>query len=279
MYITTETLKKEIQNAYPETLYELSSETPNVVAENVLAPLDAVPNMAMPFVLRASGREYTAGEHFSVDGAQITWDETAAEHTLSIGDVVTVEYYYENETELNARLEAAILLARDFIDRVTGQFFEERTKSFYLSGLGTPLLHLPLYASTLTSVMVNGVERDADGYIHFNEIQDRDNPKILFDVAIPKGLANVKVTGTFGYVEEDGSTPLPIQNACLKLAIVEFLAVTSNERRELLDRGRITRETTDGHSYTLSDALSKGGGTTGDVEVDEILARYMRPMN
>ena len=65
----------------------------------------------------------------------------------------------------------------------------------------------------------------------------------------------------------------------MKLALYHFPALTDSEAQEEKNlRGLLTSETTDGHSYSLSDsavAEAYSDAITGDAEIDRILKRYM----
>ena len=84
----------------------------------------------------------------------------------------------------------------------------------------------------------------------------------------------------FRLVEEDGTTPPAIKRAAMKLALYNFPALTDSEaQEENAIRGLLLSETTDGHTYMLSDsavAEAYSGAITGDAEIDGILKSYMR---
>ena len=91
---------------------------------------------------------------------------------------------------------------------------------------------------------------------------------------------NVTVSGQWGYVEEDGFTPSAIKRAAMKLALYHFPALIDTDAlEENAIRGLLLSETTDGHTYMLSDsavAEAYSGAITGDAEIDGILKGYMR---
>lgn len=120
----------------------------------------------------------------------------------------------------------------------------------------------------------------SDDYVLYNRMEDRAYPKIFRCSCWPKGRLNVDVSGTWGYVEEDGTTPPAIKQAAMKLALYNFPALSDVEALEEKSlRGLVVSETTDGHSYTLSNeaiANLSSGAITGDSEIDQILKSYMR---
>ena len=121
-----------------------------------------------------------------------------------------------------------------------------------LDGRGGKNLVLPVFAYSVDYVKVDGEE--INDYVLYNRMEDRTYPKIFRGSGWPKGKLNVEVAGKFGYVEEDGSTPLAI-----KLAIL-----SSNEAPDERNlRGLLLSETTDGHSYALSESAVTSS-ITGD---------------
>ncbi len=176
------------------------------------------------------------------------------------------------------QLEELIAVSCDFIDRVTGQWFELRTKSIRFDGREGQNLVLPVFLFEAYSVKV-GCE-EIDDYVLYNRMEDRTYPKIFRCAGWPKGRLNVEVSGQWGYVEEDGFTPYAIKRASMKLALYNFPALSDSEaQEEKAIRGLLVSETTDGHSYMLSDsavAEAYSGAITGDAEIDGILKRYMR---
>ena len=176
------------------------------------------------------------------------------------------------------QLEELIAVSSSFIDRITGQWFELREKVIRLDGRGGKNLMLPVFAYSVDTVKI-GIE-EIDDYVLYNRMDDRAYPKIFRCAGWPKGRLNITVSGQFGYVEEDGTTPPAIRRAAMKLALYNFPALTDTEaQEENAMRGLLTSETTDGHSYELSeDAVVEAysGAITGDSEIDGILKSYMR---
>ena len=177
------------------------------------------------------------------------------------------------------QLERLIAVSCGFIDSVTGQWFEPREKVMRFDGRGGRNLALPVFASSVECVKVCG--EVVEDYVLYNRPEDRAYPKLYRSTRWPSGKLNVEVSGVFGYVEEDGSTPPAIKRAAMKLALYNFPALSDSEaQEEKAIRGLLYSETTDGHSYELSeDAVSElaSSAITGDVEIDQILRRYMRP--
>lgn len=177
----------------------------------------------------------------------------------------------------DAQLERLIAVSCSFIDNVTGQWFESREKVIRLDGRGGKNLILPVFLSEADYVKISG--EVVEDYVLYNRMEDRAYPKIFRAVRWPKGRLNIEISGTWGYVEEDGTTPPAIRRAAMKLAMYNFPALSDTEAQEEKNlRGILLSETTDGHSYSLSEgAVSSlsAGAITGDTEIDQILKSYM----
>ena len=179
-----------------------------------------------------------------------------------------------SDEQLGRLIEAS----SEFIDRVTGQWFELREKTIRLDGRGGRNLVLPVFLSEAHCVKVD--HEEISDYVLYNRMEDRAYPKIFRCAGWPRGRMNVEVSGQWGYVDEDGSTPSAIKRVAMKLALYNFPALTDSEtQEENAIRGLLLSETTDGHTYMLSDsavAEAYSGAITGDAEIDGILKSYMR---
>ena len=178
-------------------------------------------------------------------------------------------------------VERLIKLSCDYIDRVTGQFFEPRELTVRLDGRGGRNLVLPLFLIDCDYVKVK--DELIEDYVLYNRItpvDDRPYPKIYRNAKWPEGIMNVEVSGTWGYVEAGNLTPEPIKRAAMKLAMCNFPLLSDTEAQsEKGLRGLLLSETTDGHSYELSEevlASLASGAITGDSEIDQILRVYTR---
>jgi hypothetical protein len=212
------------------------------------------------------------------------------------------------------RLLRLIAMQSQFIDRVTGRFFEPRFQSQSLNGtggraiqLGDPIIGLSLV--TLGNPVVSTI--DAESFRVFNRHltagmtnpDDRDNPKIEFvhfkdifgrqrsasidsplfgvpfrDLFFPGGVQNVNVTALFGYTDPDGSpigsTPMMIRHVA-KLLVMREAARFASDARDDRKRSRILMEGTRDQRYQLQAATE--GALTGDREIDDILLGFIRP--
>ena len=153
-----------------------------------------------------------------------------------------------------------------------------------LDGRGGKTLLLPVFLIRDAVIYIENQHILSNDYIVYNRFypDDRRYPKIYFiDDRWPKGNQNIEVSGLFGYVEPDMSTPKDIKRAAMKLATSYFPLLSDKTAQEAKAvQGLIISESTDGHSYSLSSsALSniQAGALTGDSEVDAILRGYLRP--
>ena len=185
----------------------------------------------------------------------------------------------------DAKLEGLIKLACNYIDTMTGQFFEPREQVLRLDGRGGKVLPLPVFLIDAYSVTVSG--EVIDDYVLYNRItpaDDRFYPKIYRSAGWRKGILNIEVFGLWGYVDkaETGyATPELIRRAAMKLALFNFPDLgdaEAQEERRLA--GLLQSETTDSHSYSLNGDILKSiyeNSLTGDAEIDGIITRYMMP--
>ena len=181
----------------------------------------------------------------------------------------------------DAKLENLIKLACNYIDTMTGQFFEPREQVLRLDGRGGKILRLPVFLIEAYSVIVSGEE--ISDYVLYNRMSDRFYPKIYRNQGWRKGILNISVQGLWGYVDkaETGyATPELIKRAAMKLALYNFPDLGDKEaQEEKALSGLLQSETTDGHSYSLNGEILKAmyeNSLTGDAEIDGIINQYTR---
>lgn len=204
-------------------------------------------------------------------------------------------------------LENFIKQAMSFIDRHTRQWFNARTfddtKPILMEGNNSVVMFFPVPILEITAIkkQTGGEVLDPTFYQVFSGRDfpdDRRNPMIklrqedddVMFVSSGKWMRGVRavITGIFGYLEADGSTPLMIQRATLKLSLIYAVksigesAASSVEGGEL---GPIKREKTDLHEIEYFDARSTsksspsdGTGLSGDDEIDDIIAAFKGPI-
>ncbi len=184
------------------------------------------------------------------------------------------------------RVLEIIILAADYIDLMTGRWFEDVLKTMTLDGKGNKLLQLDVPIISITSIVIgtwgsilNDLTPVDDTYYKvYNRIpDDYQNPQIMFYNKVRKGFQNVQIVGHFGYVDVDGNTPQLIKQAMKKLVIGSLPLLSSDASEEQDYKMKLVEEKTDGHSYKLSDLLSEGS-LTGDPQVDNIIQSFRRPI-
>lgn len=214
-------------------------------------------------------------------------------------------------------LSKRIALASRFVDNATKRFFYPKAMTITVDGRGgnkillsDPIIAISevLFDTTPWAPSATQIELELVKVYNRHLTQgltspdDRNNPKLeLFHPAemlnhygsyrstwsrlvFPVGQQNVTITGVFGYTDPDGTntqgkTPELIKHVT-KLIVFKELARMSNTsaRFDARARHRLTSERTRDQAYTLEPlGTLRGAFFTGDPEIDNILAHYMRP--
>ncbi len=204
--------------------------------------------------------------------------------------------------------------ASRYIERITGRRFYLARKALQIDGNGGRALMLtePVVAVAgvhlaTSPLFPSDLAIEADFFRVYNRHiregltvpDDRNNPKVeLFssseDLAgarpftfsrliFPRGQQNVTLTGLFGYTEPDGYsqngvTPSLLRLACMKLVFRNRHRLGAASGADALNANRIVSESTREQSYTLDkNNPARGTSFTGDPEIDQLLASFMRP--
>lgn len=135
-----------------------------------------------------------------------------------------------------------IMIAQAFIDRACRQWFEPRALTISFDGTDSDTIHLGVPIISVDYVRLNNSETDLEDHLFKvysarSYPDDRRNPRIKLvrsddvhnifarpimhgsHLKFRKGRQNQEVKGTFGFIEEDGSTPALIQRAMTKYTI------------------------------------------------------------
>lgn len=193
------------------------------------------------------------------------------------------------------KIDMLIISWCNFIDRYCEQWFESRSLDIKCDGNDSKYLHLNIPIINLTSLYINDSTSPApttDYIVYNNRSQfrdDRNNPKIVYNKGFFKaGNQNQRLIGTFGYVEEDGTTPKLIRYAAKKLVIEKIMNpiiltpdFEANNITLNSQLGSVTEEVTDEHSVKYSNLRiepRKQGlsGITRDFEILDILNTYKK---
>ena len=217
----------------------------------------------------------------------------------------------------DARLARLIRLASQYVERMTGRFFEPRSMTLTLDGSGGRILLLghPIIAvrdvTLLIAMPVNVGELPvAPSFFRvYNrhltqgllEPDDRENPRLEFfhesdllgvhstpaaslglgSLVWLRGVQNVVVNGVFGFTDPDGSTigrtPDLIRHVTKLLVLREIPAMTDTAQREERQKRWRIVSERTRDQGYNLDPLRAQGGYTGDPEIDAILVAFQRP--
>lgn len=232
---------------------------------------------------------------------RIRVEKTGAENLIVNGPAK----FLHAETIPKAKANQLIQVAMDLIDEGTGQFFNKREGSFPLKGRNTPLMHFPVPIIEITELKINStdtvlVEGEDNDYVVFNSRRspgdDRKNPKIELNLGNGGGSiytgsitsrrflqkALTHFTGSFGYLEPDGSTPLLIQRATALLVMKDINEPIGSSLSATSGTGPLKRLKVDLHEKEFFEASnnkeSVKSTASGDAEVDRIIALYRTPI-
>ena len=207
------------------------------------------------------------------------------------------------------RVTNLIELASRYIDRMTGRYFEPRAKTLDLDGSGTDTLLLgepivaitELYITTSGWVVTDTAVAAADYTVYNRHLSqslldpdDRDCPKIvlisdlttrsgrLATSVFTKGVQNIRVVGTFGYTEADGTSngrvPLAIRHAATLLVTRMVPKAAKAETRSMTQAMSLVSRIKTRHQSISFARIASGYGLTGDPEIDNILKSHQRPI-
>jgi len=198
----------------------------------------------------------------------------------------------------DSRLLALIEEASRTIDALTGLFFAPRPLTIDVDGAAGPTLFLEMPIISIAQVLIDDAELELDGLVVYNRHltqrllrpDDRRNPKIVRRGCARwrPGLQNTRIVGVFGFTDPTGAPlsqgrlPLEINRACRLLVVRELELLASPDRIASRRQNDIRSETTRDQSVTYGERRGSTAvplyGSTGDPEIDAILARYRPPM-
>jgi hypothetical protein len=226
----------------------------------------------------------------------------------------------EGVTEADAtdvRLARLLRLASQYVDRMTGRFFEPRALTLTLDGsggrallLGHPIIGVRVAKQIVALAAELGELPVTPSFFRvynrhltqgLTDPDDRENPRLEFFHASDllgvqgtpaaslglgslvwlRGTQSVVVDGLFGYTDPDGSavgrTPELIRHVTKLLALREIPTLTDVARRE--DQQKRWRLVSERtrDQGYSLEPLRAQGGFTGDPEIDAILVAYQRP--
>lgn len=224
---------------------------------------------------------------------------------------------FDSTSFSDERVINAIHLASRLIERATGRWFEPRDRDYYLDGSGVGAQPMPAPIIDITGVWIDEASMDLEDLRIYNrhvtegleDPDDRNDPRVelyrAYPVALyqgieigsytagypyvfPDGQQNVRVTGTFGYTEYDGTTsgktPALLTHLCVLLVSRELEPISDGYARSgRRDFWRVVQDKTRDQSITLSRpmaspaALLARGMLTGDQEIDSLILAFRKP--
>lgn len=211
----------------------------------------------------------------------------------------------------DAKVLSYIGIWQQAIERACRQWFEERTLTFKVDGTDSDTLHFGVPIISVDSLKINDstTALDTSLYRVYNGRaypDDRRNPRIKLvnetsldiytapihgrSLKFRKGRNNQEVSGKFGFIEADGSTPALIKRALTKLVIEKlakpiYAAGGSSPTPPPPIVGNLLEEWTDGHKRKYGAAGGEKSprrpglsGITDDPEILDILVLYKAPI-
>lgn len=223
---------------------------------------------------------------------------------ITAADVRATGFDNPEDVYTDQQIDDAIALWQQVLERACRQWFESRALVISCDGNDSDTLNFGVPIIDITYVKLNGAttELPTDQYEIYNSREypdDRRNPRIKLasdgdsdiysgswnDAKFRKGRKNQEISGTFGFLEPDDSTPLLIERALTKLVIEklsnpiwgQFTGGTPN-----VSVGTVLEEWTDGHRLKFGGATKPGGnalkGITTDPEILETVKLYRAPL-
>lgn len=198
----------------------------------------------------------------------ITLEDLRAEG-IEVADYLNDEY-----------IEGRIALAQKFIETITGRFFEAKAgHQLLLDGTGHSVLFLPIppvnSTDAITEVKISDETLESEYYQYPLRVipDDRFNPRLIkLSGAWPKGSFNISITGKFGFVESDESTPILIQDLCKRIAVWGLPPMGD---KSSMRESQLIEEQLGDYRYRLSDAAQRGG-FFGNPKIDNLIAMFKK---
>lgn len=236
-------------------------------------------------------------EEFSVLAGAVA---SAEDTYISVSEVRALGVNMDPPTD--AQIQSSICLWQTFIERATRQWFRPIELVLEVDGTDSDALHFGVPIISIDEVRLNGAADalSANNYKVYNDKgglgTGRQNPRIKLTTSnsprdiytasygrtiFRKGRQNQYIKGTFGYVEDDGTSPPPLIKHALSKLVVEKLAVpvvpdaAPEDLAPPVITGAIHEEWTDGHRLKYRQAgstlLPRNPGLAGITDDQEIL--------
>jgi hypothetical protein len=228
-----------------------------------------------------------AAEIIDVSGAVLQINTTGTLTKIVVGAAKVLH----SDSLPKALVDQQILLAQEFIEQHTRQWFEPRSKTIRVEGKNSNVMLLRVPIISVSEIRLNddATAQDLVNFELYTGVDNRRNPRIkirsgsrnIFTGTVGRTFhraAYSEIDGSFGFVEEDGSTPLLIAKAASILAL-DY--IKSPATVSLGGVGPLKREKTDLHEteYFQPDDVTGAstGAISGNIEVDRIINMYRGP--
>lgn len=206
-----------------------------------------------------------------------------------LGSLAAYEALRGTATQVDATTFSRYVgLASRYVDRITGWpagvFSSRAGLAFYVDGTGELELRLPLPPISIDSVEYveqrspeSLDEVDATDYVARTSRppgpDERRDPRIEhLGAGWREGPRLYVVTGTFGFVDEDGDTPLEIADVVSRL--VELLTLAELDPNQALSDGMLESMRVDRFAWKKAEGAVRTGGLTGLPEIDGVLMHF-----
>lgn len=210
---------------------------------------------------------------------------------------------------------STIQVCQAFIDRACRQWFDARVLTIRFDGTDSDTIHMgvPIIAIEYLRINDSVTDLDTDLFAVYSSRlypDDRRNPRIKLarrdnyniftgpvgygtPLKFRKGRQNQEVKGTFGFIEEDDSTPELIKRALTKLTIEKLQSPLFHDESTGAPSvpppppivGPLLEEETDDHRQkyaqaggTISPRRPGLTGITDDQEIHDIIKLYRAPL-
>lgn len=230
---------------------------------------------------------------------------------------ITVQDVRDNGVTTSMASNEAITLAIDtwepIWERMCKQWFEPREATLAIDGTDSDTLHFPVPIISVTELYLNNSAAALDPTLYrvYNNMggaaDDRWNPRISLvrddayggeiftrslygTMKFIKGRQNQIITGSWGFVEADGSTPQGVRRALILLVTEKLLTpVVPSPTAPALGGalvGNLVEEEVDGHRVKFAPAgapaKARPAGLSGisqNPEVRDLMKLYRAPVH
>jgi len=180
----------------------------------------------------------------------------------------------------DAKLTECISFVQGYIETLTKQFFNLRELTLTVDSEGGKIVVMPCPIVSITKIEVDeGLgfkEYDLSLFNIYNRFypDDRFYPKIeKINGLFPSGRMKVRVTGSFGFLDENLNTPREIKMITKMLCLTWLAGV--KQAKDKIREGKRYFDKNESYERRIAESMSIGH-LTQDPEIDNILIRFTR---